>query len=128
MTTAATPATPTRRLALRYGCAATASLCGLATTWPARAQPAVNQLRILCSGPAGSIPDIVARRVADQLTRQYPQGAMVDNRPGAAGQIAVHALKASAANCCDETRPRRAQRCCWPRVRSPPSTPTFMRN
>ena len=96
MTTAATPATPTRRLALRYGCAATASLCGLATTWPARAQPAVNQLRILCSGPAGSIPDIVARRVADQLTRQYPQGAMVDNRPGAAGQIAVHALKASA--------------------------------
>ena len=96
MTTAATPATGTRRLALRYGCAATLSLCGLATSWPARAQPAVNPLRILCSGPAGSIPDIVARRVAEQLTRHSPQGAMVDNRPGAAGQIAVHALKASA--------------------------------
>jgi tripartite-type tricarboxylate transporter receptor subunit TctC len=56
----------------------------------------INQLRILCSGPAGSIPDIVARRVAEQLTRQYPQGAIVDNRPGAAGQIAVNALKAAA--------------------------------
>ena len=96
MITAGTPATATRRQALHVGCAATALLCGLATTWPARSQPAVNQLRILCSGPAGSIPDIVARRVAEQLTRQYPQGAMVDNRPGAAGQIAVHALKASA--------------------------------
>ncbi len=55
----------------------------------------INQLRILCSGPAGSIPDIVARRIAEQLTRQYPQGAIVDNRPGAAGQIAVNALKAA---------------------------------
>ncbi len=89
-----------RRLALHAGCAATVSLLGMAASRPALAQPStpapINQLRILCSGPAGSIPDIVARRVAEQLTRQYPQGAMVDNRPGAAGQIAVNALKASA--------------------------------
>ncbi len=91
-----------RRLALRYGCALSASMLGLATSRPGLAQPAVpasiSQLRILCSGPAGSIPDIVARRVAEQLTRQYPQGAIVDNRPGAAGQIAVNALKASASD------------------------------
>ena len=86
----------TRRLALQYGCAATASLSGLAASHSVRAQPATRQLRILCSGPAGSIPDIVARRVAEQLSRQYPPGAMVDNRPGAAGQIAINALKASA--------------------------------
>ena len=61
----------------------------------ARAQAPVEQLRILCSGPAGSIPDIVARRIAEQLTTSYPRGALVDNRPGAAGQIAVNALKAS---------------------------------
>ena len=95
-------ATASRRLALRYGCAATASLWGLAASCPAYAQPSANPLRIVCSGPAGSIPDIVARRVAEQLTRpypqhpQYPQGAIVDNRPGAAGQIAVNALKSAA--------------------------------
>jgi tripartite-type tricarboxylate transporter receptor subunit TctC len=89
-----------RRLVLHSACAATASLLGVTASRPALAQPStqgsINQLRILCSGPAGSIPDIVARRVAEQLTRQYPQGAIVDNRPGAAGQIAVNALKASA--------------------------------
>ena len=95
-TTQTTPTTASRRQALRYGCAASASLFGLAVAWPTLAQPAINQLRILCSGPAGSIPDIVARRAAEQLTRQFPQGAIVDNRPGAAGQIAVNALKASA--------------------------------
>ena len=85
-----------RRLALRYGCAATVSLLGLAASRAIRAQPAAGPLRILCTGPAGSIPDIVARRVAEQLMPQYPQGVIVDNRPGAAGQIAVNALKGSA--------------------------------
>ena len=84
-----------RRLALRFGCAASASLFGLAASRTALAQPTANPLRILCSGPAGSIPDIVARRVAEQLTRTLPASAIVDNRPGAAGQIAVNALKSS---------------------------------
>ena len=88
--------TASRRLALRYGCAASASLLGFPASRHAFAQSAANPLRILCSGPAGSIPDIVARRVTEQLTRQYPSGVIVDNRPGAAGQIAVNALKASA--------------------------------
>ena len=88
--------TASRRLALRFGCAASASLFGLAAGRTAFAQSTPNPLRILCSGPAGSIPDIVARRVAEQLTRNLPAGAIVDNRPGAAGQIAVNALKASA--------------------------------
>jgi tripartite-type tricarboxylate transporter receptor subunit TctC len=56
------------------------------------------QLRILCSGPAGSIPDTVARKVAEHLGGSYAQGAMVENKPGAAGQIAVNALKASPAD------------------------------
>jgi tripartite-type tricarboxylate transporter receptor subunit TctC len=64
----------------------------------AKAQTGVSQLRILCSGPAGSIPDIVARRIAEQLTSSYPQGAIVENKPGAAGQIAVNALRASPAD------------------------------
>ncbi len=66
---------------------------GLGTGRSAQAQTPVEQLRILCSGPAGSIPDIVARRVAEQLTTSYPRGAIVNNRPGAAGQISINALK-----------------------------------
>ena len=71
---------------------------GLGLSKVARAQAPVEQLRILCTGPAGSIPDIVARRIAEQLTTSYPRGALVDNRPGAAGQIAVNALKTSPAD------------------------------
>lgn len=62
----------------------------------AKAQPAGDQLRILCSGPAGSIPDIMARRVAEQLAGRFTRSAFVENRPGAAGQIAVGALKSAA--------------------------------
>jgi len=60
----------------------------------ARAQGA-GALRMLCTGPAGSVPDIVARRYAEQLASRYPGGVFVDNRPGAAGRIAVAALKQS---------------------------------
>ena len=71
---------------------------GLGHSRMAQAQSPVEQLRILCSGPAGSIPDIVARRIAEQLNASYPRGTVVDNRPGAAGQIAVNALKTSPAD------------------------------
>ncbi|HYN61215.1 MAG TPA: tripartite tricarboxylate transporter substrate-binding protein [Rubrivivax sp.] len=62
------------------------------------AHAARDPMRILCSGPAGSIPDLVARAVADQLLITAEQRAVVDNRPGAAGQISVGALKSAAAD------------------------------
>ncbi len=100
MNTALPVSVSSRRQVLYAACAITTSLLGVSATRQALAQaspqPLINPLRILCSGPAGSIPDIVARRVAEQLTKQYPGGVLVDNRPGAAGQIAVAALKASA--------------------------------
>jgi tripartite-type tricarboxylate transporter receptor subunit TctC len=86
-----------RRDLLR-GSAALAALLALGIAKNVRAQTPVEQLRILCSGPAGSIPDIVARRVAEQLTSRYARGAIVENRPGAAGQIAVNALKSGSAD------------------------------
>jgi tripartite-type tricarboxylate transporter receptor subunit TctC len=60
----------------------------------AHAQATAEPWHMLSSGPPGSIPDIVARRVAEQLTRRNAQKVIVDNRPGAAGQLAVAALKA----------------------------------
>lgn len=87
-----------RRAFLRQGGAAVAALAGLGVGHHAAAQAAVEQLHMLCSGPAGSIPDIVARRVAEQLTGKYAQRLTVENRPGAAGQIAVNALKAAPAD------------------------------
>ena len=64
----------------------------------AGAQTATAPLRVLCSGPAGSIPDIVARRIAEQFSVSSGRAAFVENRPGAAGQIAVNALKAAPAD------------------------------
>ncbi len=55
-------------------------------------------MRFLCSGPAGSIPDLVARAVAEQLAATLGQPVLIDNRPGAAGQLSVGALKAAAAD------------------------------
>ncbi len=97
------PAHPRRAFLHRSG-SAIATLMTLAASGRSSAQPAaepVNLKQMLCSGPAGSIPDIVARRVAEQMNGpagREAQRARVENRPGAAGQIAVNALKAGPAD------------------------------
>lgn len=94
---------PTRRDFLQAGTSASlgaliTSSVGSPFAQAAQAQTPPPQLRVLCTGPAGSIPDIVARRITEQLAQNYPQGAIVDNKPGAAGQIAMAALKAAPAD------------------------------
>jgi tripartite-type tricarboxylate transporter receptor subunit TctC len=84
-----------RRELLKKGSAAAAGLLAWGAALPALAQAPIEQLNVLCTGPAGSIPDIVARRVAEQLVDRHAQRVVVENRPGAAGQIAVNALKSS---------------------------------
>ena len=83
---------PRRKMLLKGGAA-----CATLLAWGAGLAPAAwaetETWNILCSGPAGSIPDIVARLVAEQLSGRDGPRAVVDNRPGAAGQIAVNALK-----------------------------------
>ncbi|RYF29906.1 MAG: twin-arginine translocation pathway signal protein [Comamonadaceae bacterium] len=75
---------------------AAAAVLGAPFLGRARAQPSrADVLRILCSGPPGSVPDTVARRVGDALGEREGRTVVVDNRPGAAGQIAVAALKAA---------------------------------
>ena len=80
---------PSRRAVLA---AATAWL-GAAAIPTSHAQPMGAPWHLLCSGPPGSIPDTMARRLAEQLAASAGQPVIVDNRAGAAGQLAVAALK-----------------------------------
>lgn len=52
--------------------------------------------RILVGFPPGGSTDNVARRLAEKLRGTYATTVLVENKPGAATQIAVSALKASA--------------------------------
>lgn len=81
---------PTRRT---FACllAAAASLTAL----PALAQYPNKPIRLLVPFGAGGITDVVARAFADELGRELNQSIIVDNRPGAGGNIAAEALKRS---------------------------------
>lgn len=46
-------------------------------SWPDKS------VRVIISNSAGAAPDVVARIVADRLTRALGQSFVVDNRPGA---------------------------------------------
>jgi tripartite-type tricarboxylate transporter receptor subunit TctC len=61
----------------------------------AQASAMRERLRLVCTGPAGSVPDILARRFGEELTGTFARQVVIDNRPGASGQIAVQALKSA---------------------------------
>lgn len=84
-----------RRRFLKTSGAGIAALCAAAAARSAFAQPQIEQLRILVGFPPGSFPDTVSRLVAEHSAGGYPRRAVVENRPGAAGLLAVNALKAS---------------------------------
>ena len=65
-------------------------VAGWAQTWPAR------PLRMLVGFPAGGPTDVVARIVSEKFAVQIGQQIVIDNRPGAAGNIAVELLARSA--------------------------------
>jgi len=73
---------------------------GSLAPWFARAQgqwPS-KPLRIIVPFAAGISPDIVARMVADPLSRALGQPVIVDNRAGAAGMIGAEAAAKSPAD------------------------------
>jgi tripartite-type tricarboxylate transporter receptor subunit TctC len=67
-----------------------AGLPALAQTYPDK------PLKIIVPLPAGSPPDVLARLVADGLSRNWKQPVVVDNRPGATGMIGMQTLARSA--------------------------------
>jgi tripartite-type tricarboxylate transporter receptor subunit TctC len=53
-------------------------------------------VRIVAAGPAGGSADIVARLLADQLSKQIGQTVIVEPKPGAGGVLAVNELSLAA--------------------------------
>ena len=60
--------------------------------------PALETARILTGFPAGGTVDVLARRVADKIRGVYANNVLVENKPGAAGQLGVITLKDGAAD------------------------------
>lgn len=82
---------PNRRELIQLALASTASslpLMGQAQT--------IETVKVLAGFAPGGTVDTLARRVATKLAGSYAKAAVVDNRPGAGGQIAISALKAAA--------------------------------
>ena len=70
-----------------------ALLLALALALPAAAQD--RGIRILVGFPAGASLDTMTRLIAERMRVTLNQPVVVENRPGAAGQIAMNALKAA---------------------------------
>lgn len=89
------PPSMTRRRSLALGVAA-----ALAPLSILRAQPAQgpDMLKILSGFPPGGTLDALARKVADKLRGGYATSALVENKPGAGGQLAILALRDSPAD------------------------------
>jgi tripartite-type tricarboxylate transporter receptor subunit TctC len=85
-----------------FGFAAlTAAACFAATSHSSQAAEQswpTKPIRMLVGFPAGGPTDVVARLVSDKFATQIGQRAVVDNRPGASGNIAVEILAKSNAD------------------------------
>ncbi len=69
-----------------------AASTSVAAAWPE--QP----IRLTVGFPAGTGPDIVARTVGDQLSKELNQSVVIENKAGAGGQIAAHSVANATAN------------------------------
>jgi tripartite-type tricarboxylate transporter receptor subunit TctC len=76
-------------------CTGASSLAMLSARASAQAIPLA---KILCGFPAGGTADALSRRLAERMRPGYAATVVVDNRPGAGGQIAMTTLRDSAAD------------------------------
>jgi tripartite-type tricarboxylate transporter receptor subunit TctC len=65
---------------------------------PNFAQTRLENLRIIVGFPPGGTTDAFARRIAEKMRGTYANNVIVDNKPGAGGQIGVTTLKSAAAD------------------------------
>lgn len=82
-----TSTTPTRRHAIATAAALMAATvlptAQAQATWPSR------PLKIVVGFPGGSSPDLMARLLAEPLSQALGQPVIIENRPGAGGNIAA---------------------------------------
>lgn len=90
MNTIKTPATSTRRTFLRTAGAAGMAWLGPRTTLAqGSADATLETARLILGSPAGTILDVMSRRLADAIQGSYARSMVVDNRVGASSQIAT---------------------------------------
>ena len=75
-----------------------ATILGACYAQSARAQGMIDTLRIIVGFPPGGTTDAFARRMAEKLRGVYATNVVLDNKPGAGGQIGVTTLIASPAD------------------------------
>jgi len=85
-----TPRNPIRRRLLAIATAT--GLLALAAAAPAQTAWPTQPVKILVGFPGGSTPDISARALADALAKAWGQPVVVENRPGAGGNLAADAV------------------------------------
>jgi tripartite-type tricarboxylate transporter receptor subunit TctC len=78
--------------------AAAATVLGALPASFVRAQGMIDTLRIIVGFPPGGTTDAFARRMAEKLRGVYAGNVVVDNKPGAGGQIGVTTLIGSPAD------------------------------
>src|SRR3954471_15382756 len=78
-----------RMLAVAAGACAAAGVASAQTAFPARA------VHLFVPYPAGGAVDILARTLGDELSKNWGQPVIVENRPGAGGVVASQALAPS---------------------------------
>jgi tripartite-type tricarboxylate transporter receptor subunit TctC len=77
-----------RRLLLTTAVAALGAMGGARRGWAEPAWPA-KPLRFVVGFSAGSTPDLIARTIGDPLAQLVGQPVVVENKPGASGNIAA---------------------------------------
>src|SRR6202011_1032141 len=87
----AMPLAMSRRLILS-GPLALSTICLLGARAVLAGEYPDQPVRLLVGGAAGSVPDTLARLIAERLSSALGQPVVTEDRPGAAGAIAISGL------------------------------------
>ena len=86
-----------RRFLTHTACAAAALAAASAVGWRG-AWAADKPIRLLVGFPPGGGTDVIARLLQEPLSQRLGRTVLIENRPGAGGQIAAQQLKAAVAD------------------------------